>query len=101
MIEGEPMQLIYLGVVVVGVLMRNIIGWLQSKQSFNWRQFLVSTIPAVFVIGAMAFDVEPVWNLETAFALFVASGGFAEFQGKAINSKKFGDAFLTGPGRKK
>jgi len=96
MLEGEPMQIVYLGIVVIAVLTRNLVGWLQSKKPFDWRQFVVSTVPAIFIIGMLAFDVDPVWNLKTAFALFVSAGGFAEFQGKALNSKKLGKALLTG-----
>lgn len=96
MANPEMMQLLYLGIVVVAVLARNLVGWLQSKQSFDWRQFIVSTFPAMIVLGMMAFEVDPVWNFKTAFALFLGAGGFAEFQGKIANSKKLGKALLSG-----
>jgi len=93
--EAETMQLIYLGVIALAVMTRNIIGWLKSNQKFDWRQFVVSSLPALVVGGTAAFDVEPVWSLKTAFALFLAAGGFAEFQSLAMPSKKLGRALFA------
>jgi len=93
--EAEAMQLVYLGVIALAVMTRNIIGWLKSNQKFDWRQFVVSTFPALIVGGAAAFDVEPVWSLKTAFFLFLAAGGFAEFQSLVAPSKKLGRVFFA------
>jgi hypothetical protein len=75
---------------MIGCLGKGIWGWIQSGEKFDWRQFAVSVIPAVFLIGATVFTYEPVWSLQTAFYILMAAVGISEVQSMAISSKKLG-----------
>lgn len=80
MIEGEAMQWGYLAIVLGAVMLKNLLGWLDSGERFDLKQFLVTTIPTALIMGYMVFEIEPVWNLKAAFILFVASMGLAKGQ---------------------
>lgn len=79
-------QLIYLGIAVIGCAVKGLWGFLQSGESFNWRLFAVSTIPAVFIMGATVFTYEPVLTLQTSFYILMAAAGLAEAQSMALRS---------------
>lgn len=83
-------QLIYLGIAFLGCVLKGVWGWLQSNESFDIRQFIVSIIPAIFIMGATVFTYDPVLTLQTSFYILMAAVGISEAQSMIISSKKLG-----------
>jgi hypothetical protein len=80
--------------VLFAVGLKNLLGYWESKEAFDWKQFVVSTVPAFVVMGAAVFKLPPVLTLESAFLLFLGTSGLAEWQSIVVSSKKLGRAML-------
>lgn len=88
-------QLIYLGVVALAVMGRGLLSWIESGRPFDWRFFVISSVPTFFAMGVAVFQLAPGLNLKDIFFLAMSSLGLAETQSWALKGLQTSNAKIA------